>query len=319
MIHNVNTQIEEVCGVELPIGETLHIWKNRITPVKAQRDHGKRISIVTGIHGDELEGQYICYEVIRRIKEHPECLTGTVDIYPAMNPLGIDSVTRGIPGFDLDMNRVFPGSEHGTMTEYIAHQIIQDLSGADLCVDIHASNIYLTEIPQIRINKLHKEKLLPLAEQMNVDFIWIHGASTVLEATLAYSLNSTGTPTLVVEAGVGMRITKQYCRQLADGLFHTMQMLGIWQSETEPVRKPYIAETDESVIFFNAPRSGIFIPVANHWQKLEKGQMVGQIVDSLRGEVLAEVVTPESGILFTIREYPVVDEGSLIGRLLVTA
>ena len=98
-----------------------------------------------------------------------------------------------------------------------------------------------------------------------------------------------------------------------------MQMLGIWQSETEPVRKPYIAETDESVIFFNAPRSGIFIPVANHWQKLEKGQMVGQIVDSLRGEVLAEVVTPESGILFTIREYPVVDEGSLIGRLLVTA
>lgn len=47
--------------------------------------------------------------------------------------------------------------------------------------------------------------------------------------------------------------------------------------------------------------------------------MVGQIVDSLRGEVLAEVVTPESGILFTIREYPVVDEGSLIGRLLVTA
>ena len=283
MIHNVNTQIEEVCGVELPIGETLHIWKNRITPVKAQRDNGKRISIVTGIHGDELEGQYICYEVIRRIKEHPECLTGTVDIYPAMNPLGIDSVTRGIPGFDLDMNRVFPGSEHGTMTEYIAHQIIQDLSGADLCVDIHASNIYLTEIPQIRINKLHKEKLL------------------------------------VVEAGVGMRITKQYCRQLADGLFHTMQMLGIWQSETEPVRKPYIAETDESVIFFNAPRSGIFIPVANHWQKLEKGQMVGQIVDSLRGEVLAEVVTPESGILFTIREYPVVDEGSLIGRLLVTA
>ena len=37
---------------------------------------------------------------------------------------------------------------------------------------------------------------------MNVDIVWVHGASTVLEATLAYSLNSTGTPTLVVEAGV---------------------------------------------------------------------------------------------------------------------
>jgi predicted deacylase len=258
----------------------------------------------------------VCFEVARRIKENPELLTGIVDIYPAMNPLGIDSMTRGIPGFDLDMNRIFPGSKMGAMTEYVAYKIIEDLAGSDLCVDIHASNIFLTEIPQIRINELHKDKLVPMAKEMNVDFVWIHGASTVLESTLAYSLNSTGTPTLVVEMGVGMRITKGYCEQLVDGIFNTMKKMGIWQGEVKSVREPIVADEASGVVFYNAPKAGIFIPTAKHWEMLEVGEEVGRIVDPLRGEVLSTIISEDRGILFTIREYPVVDEGSLIGRLL---
>ena len=297
------SKIETVCSVKLPIGETLEIKRNRLAPAGGAEGK-KRISIVTGIHGDELEGQYICYEVARRIKEQPELLSGVVDIYPAMNPLGIDSMTRGIPGFDLDMNRIFPGTKNGAMTEYVANEIIKSLSGSDLCVDIHASNIYLTEIPQIRINELHKDTLVPLARLMNVDFVWIHASSTVLESTLAYSLNSTGTPTLVVEAGVGMRITKAYCEQLADGLMNTMHELGIWKGDAVKAREPIVSGSDDSVVFFNAPKAGIFIPAAKHWETLEKGDVVERIVNPLEGEI--------------IREYPVVDEGSLVGRLLKT-
>lgn len=315
--NQIKSNIETICRVGLPIDEVLEIKKNRLQPCDEEKNSNRRISIVTGIHGDELEGQYVCFEVIRRIKEHPEYLTGIVDVYPAMNPLGIDSVTRGIPGFDLDMNRIFPGDTKGAMTEYVASKIISDLSGSDLCVDIHASNIYLTEIPQIRINELHKETLLPLAKLMNVDFVWVHGASTVLEATLAYSLNSTGTPTLVVEAGVGMRITKKYCEQMVEGLFHTMKALGIWSGEVKEVREPIVSEKEENVCFFNAPKAGIFVAEAKHWEVLQSGDLVGKIVNPLTGEVEAEIRTPQRGILFTIREQPVVDEGSLVGRLLV--
>lgn len=310
------SQISSICQVKLPIGETLNIKRNRIEPADKLKNSGKRICIVTGIHGDELEGQYVCYEVIRRIKAQPELLSGTVDIYPAMNPMGIDSITRGIPGFDLDMNRIFPGSRNGAMTEYVAYKIIEELLGADLVVDIHASNIYLTEIPQIRINELHREKLVPLACRMNVDFVWVHASSTVLESTLAYSLNSAGTPTLVVEAGVGMRITKSYCEQIADGLMNTMNELGIWQGEVKPIKKTIVDDRPDGVVFFNAPKAGIFVPEAMHWTGLEKGGKIGDIINPLTGEILAEIRTPRKGILFTIREYPVVDEGSLLGRLL---
>ena len=120
-------------------------------------DSGKRICVVTGVHGDELEGQYVVYLLNRRIQAHPELLTGTVDIYPAVNPLGINTIQRGIPLFDLDMNRIFPGDTEGPMVEYYAHAVVEDMRGADIDIDIHASNIYLRELPQVRIHALREE------------------------------------------------------------------------------------------------------------------------------------------------------------------
>ncbi len=307
--------IETIASVRLPVDETLNIKKNRLIPEKADGPM-KRISIVTGIHGDELEGQFVCYELQRRINSQKDKLTGIVDIYPAMNPLGIDSITRGLPAFDLDMNRLFPGNVDGNMTEYLAAKIVEDVSGSDCVLDVHASNIYLTEIPQIRINQLHEEQLVPLAKEANVDFIWVHGASTVLESTFAYSLNSTGTPVLVVEMGVGMRITQDLGNQLVDGIFNLMGKLGIWQGETKAPRVPIISRDQDDVSFLNAKAGGIFIPSVKCWVLLNKGDLVGKIVDPLSGEVLDEVTAPVDGVLFTIRDFPVVNEGSLIGRLL---
>lgn len=307
--------IQTVAGISLPVDEKLEIKKHRITPGKTKKGM-KRICIVSGIHGDELEGQYVCYELTRRIQAQKECLKGIVDIYPAMNPLGIDSITRGIPAFDLDMNRLFPGNLEGNMTEALAAAAVRDIAGADVVIDIHASNIYLTEIPQIRINELNEKELVPLAREMNVDFIWVHGASTVLEATFAYSLNSIGTPCLVVEMGVGMRITKAYGDQLVDGILNLMSKMGIWEGETITVREPVISTDPADVSFLNASTGGLFVPSVKHWEKLKAGEKIGIIVNPLTGEILDRVISPVDGILFTIRDYPIVDEGSLMGRLL---
>ncbi len=315
-------KILTVASVQLPVDEELKIKKHRIMPfdsdAKLLEEHGRRISIVTGIHGDELEGQYVCFELSRRISEHPEYLKGVVDIYPAMNPFGIDNITRGIPAFDLDMNRIFPGNHNGDMNEHIAAEIIKDMNGTSLCLDIHASNIFLTEVPQIRINTLHKDVLVPIAMKSNVDFIWVHGASTVLESTFAYSLNSRGINTLVVEMGVGMRITKEYGEQLVDGIFSLMKDMEIWSGVVSEVRRPILSndESGNDVYYLNAPFSGIFLKEKNHGCIVKKGDIIGRIVDPLSGRLLCEITAPGDGWLFTIREYPVVEDGSLMGRIL---
>ena len=306
--------VETVVSMGLPVDERLEIKKNRLMPEEAS-DNMKRIGIVTGTHGDELEGQFVCYELNQRIQKHPEYLHGIVDIYPAFNPLGIDSITRGIPIFDLDMNRIFPGSEEGPMMETMVSRLMSDLKGADMCIDIHASNIYLEEMPQVRINEETADQLVPYARLLNVDFVWIHAAATVLESTLAYSLNMIGVPTLVVEMGVGMRITKDYGYQLVDGILNLMKEMGIWSGPVESVREPLIS-SDRAIGFVNADHPGIYLPDARIFDEVMRGDVLGKIVDPLTGSVLEEVKAPITGKVFTRREYPIVYSGSLLNRIL---
>lgn len=311
--------IEEVVSLNMPVGERLVIRKNRHTPRDAKNLSGlKRLCVVSGIHGDELEGQYICYELNRILNAQPHHLRGIVDVYPALNPLGIDTIQRGIPRFDLDMNRIFPGDTTGAVPEWVASCLIEELKGADMAIDIHSSNIFLREIPQVRVNINTAQSLLPFAKLLDVDFVWIHQAATVLEATLAHSLNSIGVRTLVVEAGVGMRITVDYCQRLVNGILNLMANLGMWSGEVFPCRQP-IVSMDRSVSFINAETSGVFVPTIRHSDNVVPGEIIGTIVDPFEGKVKEECVSPVEGLLFTLREYPIVNEGSLIARILEEA
>lgn len=313
--------IETISAMQLPVDEVLEIKRCRYTPEHINKTDSKalpRICIVTGTHGDELEGQYICYELSKKLQENPHYLKGIVDIYPALNPLGIDSISRGIPNFDLDMNRVFPGSDEGSMVRKVAHNIVESLRGADLVIDIHASNIFLREIPQARINENMVNSLVPLASLLNLDFLWIHPAATVLESTLCHSLNVIGTPCIVVEMGVGMRITKEYGDQLLAGIFNVMKEMNIWSGELKTTVKTHkiINSTEHEVFFVNSATSGIFVPAIDHCTTVKMGDKIGDILDPLEGIVKEKVISPCNGMVFTLREYPIVYTGSLVARLI---
>lgn len=312
------SKVEVISSTSLPVDETLEIKRCRYKSDGQKGKRQRRIAVVTGTHGDELEGQYVAYMVANRIKENPDLLNGIVDIYPATNPLGIDSIERGIPSFDLDMNRIFPGNCNGTMIDNIAHDIMDSLDGCDLVLDIHASNIFLTEIPQARINENMGDRLIPIAEKLNLDFLWIHPNATVLESTLCYSLNSRNVPCVVIEAGVGMRITKDYCIQLTDGIFNAMKYMGIWLGDDVFTAPRHTAVTSEGkeVFFINASASGVFVQAASHSDYLKTGDHIGDIIDPLTGEIRDKILSPCDGLLFTLREYPVVYTGSLIARVL---
>lgn len=306
--------LETVASCALTVDETVEIKKNRLVP-KDGAEGKKRIAIVTGLHGDELEGQYVCYELIRRINRGFTDLTGIVDVYPMLNPLGADAVTRHIPMYELDMNRIFPGSEMGTPWEYMAKEVLEDIKGADLCIDIHSSDIFLREIPQVRINEEYAVKLLPYAKKLNCDFVWSGSSAAVKPSSLSYALNSEGTPCLVVEMGTGIRITKEYGDQLLDGIFSVMESLGIWSGPVSEVSNP-IVSSDGEVTIVHCGKSGVFMPAIRHWIGICEGDHIGDILNVYTGEIEEEIFSPVSGMVFTLREYPVVSSGSLIARIL---
>lgn len=307
-------KITEIFSSQLPVGETLSIKRTRFEPTRKKKGL-KRISIVSGIHGDELEGQYAIYLLASWLNENSDAINGIIDLYPAVNSLGVDSIVRGFPLYEIDLNRVFPGGQHEFIPGQIVNAFYLDVQGSDIAIDIHSSNIFLREIPQIRISKQFSENTLPLAKKLNCDFIWIHDAVTVLEATFSHTLNSVGTKTLVVEMGVGMRITKGYGEQLLNGMLNLMKEEGILITEKKfQAREAFSSEVGQ-VYYINSPKAGLFVPEMDHCDIVKNGDKIGVIVNPADGKVVDSIFAPSDGILFTLREYPVVYEGSLIARI----
>ena len=304
--------IEEVFSIDLPVGEQFRIQRCRYIPSRGETL--KRISIVSGIHGDELEGQYVCFLLGEWLRANPDKIKATIDIYPAINSLGLDSITRSVPFYSVDLNRVFPGSKNDFLPAQIADSVVNAIKGSEIAIDIHSSNVFLREIPQVRIAKSQEKTLVPLANKLNIDFVWVHDAVTVLESTFAHAMNTLGTKTLVVEMGVGMRLGKAYGHQLLDGILNLMAHEGFLDIEPSDVRFPIQSHVGE-VAYLNASCPGLFVPSIEHCQMIEKGSLVGHIVAPLSRKTLDEVVAPIGGILFTLRAYPIVYEGSLVGRI----
>lgn len=308
---------DTILSLELPYRERLTLHRTTFTG-----GNGPRVAVISGVHGDELEGLYVAHRLAAWLEElkrqRPEGLRGSVELYPAVNPLGLDSLERGVPPQGTDLNRQFPGHPQGLIAQRVAAALMREITGAALAVDVHASNIFLREIPQVRINTEFRDTLVPLSQKMNLDVIWVHGAMTVLEATVAHSLNSAATPCLVVEMGVGMRVTPAFTEQLVIGLLHTWRSLGVLDDEVDlpPLsHTPFLAD-DNNVHYLNAETSGIFVPEIEHWTGVREEQLLGRIVSPHHGASLSEVRSPTDGVLFTLREYPLVYEGSLMARIM---
>jgi predicted deacylase len=82
--------IQTIFSAALPVSERLIIQKNSIVGTGGE---GPRLALVTGIHGDEPEGQFVAFELAKRLNERLDDLAGTVDIYPAINPLVLSFIS----------------------------------------------------------------------------------------------------------------------------------------------------------------------------------------------------------------------------------
>ena len=199
-----------------------------------------------------------------------------------------------------------------------ASEIAQQACIADKNSDIASLNRLMNEEMYEMNKSMHQgadPEIKRMLKMLNCDFIWIHDAVTVLEATFSHTMNTMGTKTLVVEMGVGMRLTKNYGYQLLNGILNLMKEEGIIQCEEEFENKEAFSSEIGDVFYLNAPTSGLFIPSLDHCAIIKKGDKIGDIVDPLKGKILATLEAPNDGILFTLREYPVVYEGSLLARI----
>jgi hypothetical protein len=107
---------DSILTLELPYRERLALRRTVF-----YGGHGPKVAVLAGVHGDELEGLYVCHRLAVWLQDlaatRPEALLGRVELFPAMNPLGLDTLKRLVPVYETDLNRNFPGHAEGPLPQ----------------------------------------------------------------------------------------------------------------------------------------------------------------------------------------------------------
>jgi uncharacterized protein len=312
-------QSQSILSIQTPVGPPIEIIRHTFASQSPQPR--KRVSLVAGLHGDEFEGLYICHRLIQILKSLEEqdasSFEGEINIYPAVNPQALEAGTRLWPFFSNDINRMFGRTDTASLPAETSKVLLNNLkTNSDLVIDIHSSNLHLMELPQIRIIKSFEKKLVPLAKLCNVDLIWVHPHAEIFESTLGYNLNQAQISTLVIETGICLRINKNHCSQIILGILNLLRKTGALHTDEPQVT---IAEPrlvlPEAVTMVQAANAGLFIKRAQVGQQVSEGEKIGDLIDPVQGQVLQEVRSPCSGLLFTLREHPLTLKSAPLARI----
>ena len=133
--------------LRLPYSRDDSAWGSVMIPIAVIRGVPGPTALLTGgNHGDEYEGPVALFDLARTLD--PADLTGAVIIMPALNTPAFRAATRTSPIDRGNLNRSFPGSPTGTVTQKIADYVTRGLlPRADVVLDFHSGGKTLEFLP----------------------------------------------------------------------------------------------------------------------------------------------------------------------------
>lgn len=288
----------------LPGGHTLEIPVIVLNGV----DEGPCVWVDAVIHGDEPEGTLACHMLDRDLD--PTSMRGSVVLVPVLNVPAFEAAQRGNPldTFTYDLNRVYPGREHGYLTERLAHihsGWLGEVATFEISIHSGGSHSYLSET----IFTTTQPEAIELAKAMGPDWTLIL-KNIRPSGTPPALMYETGKHGLTVELGGRPATSPQAFhrsgRILADGILNLLRHYKIIDGEPRYAKRWYTGFQHALL----APASGMFVaePSLQFQQFMKQGERLAHIVD-VYGDTLAELHTPADGMIFGLRALPNVQTG----------
>lgn len=268
---------------------------------------GPRLFVSAAIHGDEING----VEIIRRVLStlNIKTFSGTLLAVPVVNVYGFLDKSRYLPD-RRDLNRSFPGSEHGSMAAQLAHQFLHEV--ATLCthgIDLHTAAIGRDNLPQIRAHFKQDPELLAMAQAFQPPLIL---STSLREGSLREAGFKRNIKIILYEAGEALRFGEEAIQIGVEGIFSVMRYLGMLPAEPA-LAKPEPLLSDSSA-WIRAPQSGILHVKVGLGTAVSQGELLGHVADPF-GAHLEKIYAPKTGLIIGVSTLPLVHEGEAILHL----
>ncbi len=278
---------------------------------------GPTLALTATIHGDETVPAMMIRQLLDGLD--PQTLAGRVCAIPVCNPLSMAVFNRQTPEQhgNTDLHEVFPGNARGNLTQMIAHTIADGLiRHADVVVDYHCGGSGGRLQSRVDVNAAAEATLrdMCLAHARHFGTIMLH-ENPIPKSVVGYA-NSLGKIGFSVETA-GVYLSPQhhtaYMKSGVEGYRNVMRGLGMLDETVRPPpRQLYFpgAARKES----NPSRGGFlesaFQDPGELGQPVQKGTVLGRIVDMTTLQEVEQLTAPVNGHLFFSRYSGVVDAGT---------
>lgn len=257
-----------------------------ITLISSERD-GETGAIFAGIHCCEYNGIETAIQLSNELT--PKDITGNLIILHTINISGFyKKIPFNIPEDNKNLNRVFPGKIDGTLSERIAYIISKEIySKIDFLIDLHCGDLYEKTTPFVYFAGVGEKEIVEKSRIMGkmTELKYIVKSKAVSGAYNSASIQ--GIPAILIEMGgegiLDMEIVKKY-KECVLKVLNKNVSIDCTQIEIEEVE------------YLEAKNRGYWYPQFEVGNKIKKGEIIGEIRDSL-GEIIEIIYSKYEGVI----------------------
>lgn len=281
---------------------------------------GPHLLITAGVHGDEFEPMEASRRVYNAVKSNEEALRGKLTIIPVVNEPAFQMVSRMGPDH-LDLARVCPGNENGSVTEKIAFDLSKLIRTADYYIDLHNGGRLHNIYPFVGYMLHQDESILDAQRQLAKSFMLpiVWGTDPDMEGRTLSVARDANIPAIYAEIGGGGGYDEEMTKITFESCMNILRHLKMIPGKQKKERTKYHLEdfrknSGHLQKLLPSPCDGFFIPKVIFGQHVETGDILGHIVNEL-GENKTDIKADQTGIVFILRNPPSVKKGDALGAI----
>jgi predicted deacylase len=279
-------------GVQMPTGQ--HWYVSVIVAVGTKP--GKRITLTSGVHGDEISPVHTIQTVMSQLD--PAQMSGTVLAVPDISRPALEGMARRWPnsgrGIDLiDINREWPGNENGASAPsrhagLLFNRLFRP--NADYAIDFHTGTTGM-DVTAFNLARMELPEVRAMAELFPIDQIFDNPAYPTL---LPNAFINVGIPALTAEIGASRILDLNMIPWFVEGTMNVLKHHGIISGPMGRTGKDtdiFIGNSGHTIL---ATHGGFVELLVKLNDKVKVGQKVA-IQRNTFGEVVAEYTSGVAG------------------------
>jgi len=272
---------------------------------------GPVLALVAGTHGYEYPPVLALQRLRARLD--PASLSGSVILVHFANPTTFYGRRIYYSPDGKNLNRVFPGSPTGTISERIAHVITTEvIERATHVVDVHGGDGNESLRPyaywQVTGDPAMDEAGKQMVLAFGLDHVVVDRERPADPSRTMYTSNTAvrrGKPAITVESGGLGSTDEASVRRLEVGALSLMAHLRMLDAPSVRVEHPLWIDRAQVV---TSPATGVWHPVVDQKDNVAGGALLGRLTDPF-GTVTHEVRAPFAGEVLYVVATPPVSEG----------